>query len=118
MNRMEPEEKIVEQIKNKMSTVDIPGVPMSRVPRRCRVWFIDYAKDYFCDDRGLCFKHICDTFRGMTPVGYYELQQQIEVLSNELNMVKSTMLVENKDNVIKMADGTEKRLNRTGDKNV
>jgi len=75
----------IEQIRNKMNLLELH---ISRVPRHSKQWFVDFANDYFEGDYGCCLKHIIDTFRGMTPVGYDELQGQVTDLQNELNLVK------------------------------
>jgi spore coat protein CotH len=51
--------------------------------------FVDYANDYFEGDYGQCLKHIIDSFRGMTPIGYEELQEQITQLQDEIDNIKS-----------------------------
>ena len=110
---MEEKNKTIEQLKNRLDNknkIHVDGVPrMDRVPSRTCRWFMDYAQDYFCSDYGLCFKHIIDTFRGMTPVGYDELQMQINEQSEEINNIKILLNNKHEENktVIKMANGKE-----------
>jgi len=86
---------------NNKNKIDVEGVPkMDRVPSIEAKWFMDYSHSYFCGDYGMCFKHIIDNFRGMTPVGYEELQEQIDEL-------KSRIVEQPKEpEGTKMADGT------------
>lgn len=77
--------KLPEEIQNKMNTEELH---ISRIPRRDKRFFIDYAKDYFCGDYGMALKHVLDVFRGMSPVGYEELQEQIDELKSRLEQPK------------------------------
>jgi len=76
------ENDIVNSLKNR---IDNEELHMSRIPRRTKRWFTDYADDYFCGDYGMCFKHICNSFRGMSPIGYDELADELDALKQRLN---------------------------------
>ena len=110
---MEEKKKFVEEIKDKYGK----DLHMSRVPRHTRTWFLDYANDYHEGDYGACFKKIVDTFRGMTPVGYEEFEEQlneqqamINAQGNEIEQIKGLLLSkEPKEDVIVMANGKEKK---------
>jgi len=104
---MKEEEKFVEEIKNKMNTKDLH---ISRIPIHTKRWFTDYANDYFCGDYGLCLKHVIDSFRGMTPIGYDEVNQRIDMIVSEIEQMKSQQ--PDDKNTVKMADGTERSVKR------
>jgi len=103
---MEQKKQFVEEIKGKIDK----SIHIARVPKHTKTWFIDYANDYFEGDYGHCLKHVTDTFRGMTPIGYEELQVQVDELRNELELVKGLLnKKETKEDVKIMANGKEKR---------
>ena len=95
--------EISEQIKAKTSVQEIH---ISRVPKEIRTWFIDYSHSHFCGDYGLCLKHVIDTFRGMTPVGYYELESQLNELRIEMEGLKLVLAQSTTKKKRTMADGT------------
>lgn len=105
---MMEQNKFVDNIKDRIDK----EIHIKRVPRHAKRWFIDYANDKFEGDYGMLLKHIIDMYRGMTPVGYDEIQAQITELRSELEMVKGLMSKpEEEKNVKVMADGTERRVN-------
>lgn len=102
MRTMEQEE----MKKSIMEKTSVNDIHISRVPKNIKRWFIDYAHDKFCGDYGLCLKHVVDMYRGMTPVGYDELQGQIDELKLEIDQLKIIATDSQNKKKRRMADGT------------
>jgi len=85
----EKKPKGFEEIRDKM---DLLELHIKRIPRHTKRWFVDYSNDQFEGDYGMCLKHVVDMYRGMTPVGYDELQSQINQLQVEIDTLKSNMI--------------------------
>jgi hypothetical protein len=46
-----------------------PSLSMARVPRQVKDEFIEFARDFFCDDYGMAFAHVWDLMK------HYQLEQ-------------------------------------------
>lgn len=91
--------------------IDGEDIAITHVPQRALIWFQDYSDGHFDGQRGQCLKHIIDTYRGMTPVGYDELQIQVTELQNELEIVKGLLNQPKDEQKYKtMADGTKRKV--------
>ena len=51
------------KIREIQERVKANGIVMNRVPDSTRQEFINFSKEEFCDDRGMCFKYIWDNFK-------------------------------------------------------
>jgi len=83
------QKQTLEQVKKRINK-DV--FPIARIPPHTKQWIIDYANSKFCGDRGMCIAYVVETFRGMTPVGYTELQVQVDELRIELELIKQTLI--------------------------
>lgn len=63
-------------------------IHISRVPKKVEEGFKAWAKEEFCSDYGLAFKHLWDFYNGLIPSGVEHLEEAIEQLSNRLAVLE------------------------------
>ena len=96
----------ITQLKKKLDSISTE-FHISRFPKSSKTFVVDYANQVFEGDYGMCLHHIVNTFRGMMPVGFNDIQEQIDELRTQIN--EQQMSKEEPVKGIKMADGTMKR---------
>jgi hypothetical protein len=95
----------IDEIKNKISK----EIHISRVPPKTYNRFKEFAGTDFCNDYGLCLKHLLDFYDGLIPTGLEGIEIRLAALEEEvagLTQKQETAPVK----VIKMANGTERRM--------
>jgi len=66
----------------------VNGFSINRIPDKTKNWFIDFAHEEFCDDRGMLLKHLVDFYIGLIPSGVEHLELAINELQEELDALK------------------------------
>ena len=90
----------LEEIKKKVSQ---DGIYINRVPKKTRKEFIDYAKEEFAGDYGMALKWLIDFRSGLLSNPNQILMDQMQVMSEELDELKSNP--EKKTKVIRSLSG-------------
>jgi hypothetical protein len=67
-----------------------PSLSIARIPKKTLDWFIGFAKEEFCDDRGMAIKHLCDVYNGLIPSGIEHLESAIISLSERVTRLEDT----------------------------
>lgn len=78
-----------EKIKELKKKVTQDGLYINRVPKKVRKEFIDWAKADFEGDYGMTLKWLMDFRTGLLSSPNQLLAEQIEVLANEIEQLKS-----------------------------
>jgi hypothetical protein len=96
------EEKI-DEIKEKVS---LGGLYINRVPKKTRTEFIEWAKEEFCDDRGMALKWLMDFRNGLLSNPNQILMEQMSMMAQEIESLKSVPQEQQKKKVIRSVGGT------------
>ena len=57
---------------------------ISRLPKKTKEEFLQFANDEFCSDFGLCFKYIWDTFK-IWKVFFENMDMKLDIMLSLLN---------------------------------
>lgn len=66
----------------------VTGFAINRIPKKEREWFIKFAEDEYCDDRGFALKHLINFYTGNLSAGMEHLESAINELANEIETLK------------------------------
>jgi len=97
------EQEKLEEIKRKVIQ---GGIYISRVPKKTRNEFIEWAKLDFVGDYGMALKWLMDFRSGLLNSPNQILMEQMEVLANEIEQLKSVPQEKPKRKVIRSVAGT------------
>ena len=82
----------------------VNGFAINRIPPKTQKAFIEFAKEEFCDDRGMALKFLWDFYAGLIPSGIEHLEAEIMALKQEVASLKEQPKQEEKK-VRKSLDG-------------
>jgi len=79
---------------------------IGRVPLSTFTDFTAWAKEEFCDDYGMGFRHLWDCYMGLIPTGIEHIEAKLDALEIEVNALKALLASKKEEEkVIRMADG-------------
>ena len=96
---MEPAEEIRKRIVN--------GFAINRIPEKEKKWFIKFAEEEFCDDRGMALKHLIDVYTGIISSGMEHIEIELNELANDVELIKQQLNKKEEPKVRKSLDGRE-----------
>lgn len=94
-------EEFSKEIRNK-----ITGFSISRIPDKKKDWFIAFAKEEFCDDRGFALVHLIDFYTGIIPSGIEHVESALNELREEVESLKKQLNKTEEKPIKRMIDGT------------
>jgi len=62
-----------------------PALSISRIPEKTRKDFINFAKNEFCSDRGMCLKFLLDNYQGLITTGVEHIELELSVQHERQN---------------------------------
>jgi len=98
----------VKQIRERIVT----GFSINRIPSKEKDWFIQFAKEEFCDDRGFALKHLIDFYNGLIPSGIEHVEGTVLALEERVKVLEEANAKPIEKKVRKSLDGRT----RIGDK--
>lgn len=93
----------LEVIKEKVSQ---GGLYISRVPKKTRIEFIELAREDFEGDYGFCLKFLLDFHSGLLSDPNRMLMEQMGLMAQEIESLKSVPQEQQKKKVIRSVGGT------------
>lgn len=59
-------------------------ISISRLPKQTKEEFVQFASDEFCDDFGMCFKHVWDSFK-LWKIFFENMDMKLDKILDEIN---------------------------------
>lgn len=101
-------EDIADDIRARIVT-NYPNLNIGRIPEKTFQEFKLLAKQEFCNDYGMCLKHLLDFYQGLIPSGWEHLELEIVAIKQKLEEIEGKLTettTESKhDKVRKMLNG-------------
>jgi len=101
----EKKEDFAQEIRERI----VNGFAINRIPQKKKDWFIAFAKDEFCDDRGMALVHLIDVYTGIIATGIEHLELAVEELQQRIDELKKEKEKPPEPEMVKMMDGTKRR---------
>lgn len=73
-----------EEIRNRI----VNGFAINQIPEKKKKWFIEFAQQEFCDNRGMALAHLIDFYTGLLGSGTEHLEIAINSLAQEVEELK------------------------------
>ena len=105
MNDQERKEKF-ERIIDNYNQVSLH---ISRVPPKTKQEFKDFAGQEFCDDFGMAFKHIWDSYKGVQNFEVQTLLMQVNELSQRVEALENSNMNTNNKRTPKNILGIDRK---------
>jgi hypothetical protein len=78
---------------------------ISRIPTQTKKEFKEYAEKEFCNDFGLAFKYVWDSYKGVLNFEVQEMLIRIEELESRIDLLEATQPQQKEDDGIKTLSG-------------
>ncbi len=82
---MDEFQKKVREIKDKVNT---RGLVINRVPKNTHEEFLKFAEEEFCDDFGMCLKHVWDNFK-MWQIFFQNMDMKLDVILERMSQMEN-----------------------------
>ena len=81
---MKQQEDVAKDIRERI----VNGFAISRMPDKKKQWFIAFAKEEFCDDRGMALTHLIDFYIGLIPSGVEHIEEALKTLDERMSVLE------------------------------
>lgn len=97
--------KDVEEIRKRI----VNGFAINQIPEKKKKWFLKFAEEEYCDNRGMALAHLIDVYTGILCTGTEHLDIAIHELANEVELIKQQLKKPEEKKIKKMMDGTSRK---------
>lgn len=102
---MEKEQEIRKNFFGKIEQLKRTSLSIQRLPEKTKTEFMELAEKEFCNDYGMTIKWLLDFRKGLLENPNSQLQAQVDLLAEEISVLKKEEKEDKQPKGIKRADG-------------